>query len=194
LIALATIPLSGFLLLFAPECILLLLGGQWLQVTLPFQILVASLFFRTAYKISTTLLRARGMTYWLASWQWLYAASVCAGAWLGLPYGLAGVATGIGAAIVITFILGLLLSRRACGLRLREIAAIIGRYLVVAALVNLPLLSLKPFLLQLAWPPLLILAAGGAVAGAIALAVWLAVPKLLGDERVWLRSALGRKH
>lgn len=194
LIALATIPLSGFLLLFAPECIVLLLGGQWLQVTLPFQILVASLFFRTAYKISTTLLRARGMTYWLASWQWLYAASVCAGAWLGLPYGLEGVAAGIGAAIVITFVLGLLLSRRACALSLRRIAAIIGRYLAVAALINLPLLFLKPLLLPLAWPPILTLAAGGAVAGAIALTIWFCAPKLLGDEGVWLRSALGRKH
>ncbi|WP_181832712.1 lipopolysaccharide biosynthesis protein [Bosea caraganae] len=193
LIALATIPLSGFLTLFAEECIQLLLGKQWLQVTLPFQILVASLFFRTAYKISSTLLRARGMTFWLASWQWLYAASVCAGAWLGLPYGLSGVAAGIGAAIVITFVLGLVLSKRACALSLRQIAAIMGRHLLVAALINLPLLFLKPVLLSLGWHPILLLAAGGAVAGAIALVIFFAVPKLLGDEGAWLRSALGRK-
>lgn len=193
LIALATLPLSGFLLIFAPECIGLLLGGQWLEVTLPFQILVASLFFRTAYKISTTLLRARGMTYWLAGWQWLYALGVIAGAWLGLPYGLTGVSAGIGAAILATFLLGLLLSRRACGLSLRRIAAIIGRHLAVAVLINLPLPFLKPLLLQLAWPAPATLAAGGAVAATIALAIWLVRPNWLGEEGDWLRSALGRK-
>lgn len=193
LIALATLPLSGFLLVFAPECVALLLGGQWLEVTLPFQILIASLFFRTAYKISTTLLRARGMTYWLAAWQWLYALGVGAGAWLGLPYGLAGVAAGIGTAIVATFLLGLLLSRLACGLSLRRIAAIVGRHLAVAALINLPLPFLKPLLLQLAWPGLATLAAGGAVAGAAALTIWLLRPQWLGEEGDWLRSTLGRK-
>lgn len=193
LIALATIPLSGFLLLLAPECIELLLGGQWLQVTLPFQILVASLFFRTAYKISTTLLRARGMTYWLAAWQWLYAASVCIGAWLGLPHGLEGVATGIGAAIAGTFMVGLLLSRWACGVSLRQVGSIIARYLLVAALINLPLFLLRPLLLQSGWHSLAILIVAAACFGCLALGIWLIAPRLLGEERTWLLATIGQR-
>ncbi|HEY5794019.1 MAG TPA: lipopolysaccharide biosynthesis protein [Bosea sp. (in: a-proteobacteria)] len=190
LIALATIPLSLFLILHARECVLLLLGPQWGELVIPFQILVASLFFRTAYKISSTLLRSRGMIYRLAFWQWLYAGSVCLGALGGVPYGIAGVSVGVGLAILLTFILGLWFSRQACPLPIAEIATTILRYVWLALLVNAPLLA-KPFLMAEAGA-IVQLAIGAAAVGTMTLAAWFAVPGLFGAEREWLRSAVGR--
>src|SRR5699024_8282375 len=47
-------PGSLFLAINAESIILLLFGDQWLELTVPFQILAISLFFRSSYKIGDT--------------------------------------------------------------------------------------------------------------------------------------------
>ena len=92
-------------IIVANEMILILLGPKWGEVVLPFQILCLGMCFRAGWKISTTILVAKGLTYRAGFCQFVYAALVLTGAFLGSQNGLPGVATGVLAALLITFIL-----------------------------------------------------------------------------------------
>jgi PST family polysaccharide transporter len=112
MISLVTLPASAFLVAAAPELVAALLGSQWTAVVTPFRILAIALFFRTGYKLSDTIVHARGAVYASAWRKWLYAATVAGGAWIGQTWGLGGVAAGVGGALLVHFfvMLGLTLS------------------------------------------------------------------------------------
>lgn len=99
-IALSALPISALLVVLAPEAVLVLLGDGWSQVIPLFQILAAGLLFRTGYGIAMSVIRATGAVYRLARIQFVYAAAVLAGAFIGQFWGLQGVAFGILAAMI----------------------------------------------------------------------------------------------
>jgi O-antigen/teichoic acid export membrane protein len=105
LVALVMLPLSvaGFIL--APEIVSVILGDQWREVTLPFQILIAGMLMRTSYKISDSLARATGAVYRRAWRQVVYALLVFFGALVGQWWGIAGVAAGVLIAVTVNFLL-----------------------------------------------------------------------------------------
>jgi len=105
LIALIAIPLSFMIVLLAKEIVMILLGDKWLDVVLPFQILGASLLFRMSYKMSESLARATGAVYRRAWRQFVYAALVLTGSYVGHFWGLPGVAIGVALALVVNFFL-----------------------------------------------------------------------------------------
>ena len=96
----------------ADELILVLLGPQWGEAVLPFQILCLGMCFRAGWKISTTILVAKGLTYRASLCQFTYAALVLTGAFLGSQNGLPGVATGVLAALFITFVMSQVMASR----------------------------------------------------------------------------------
>jgi len=98
--------------ILAPEIILVVLGPAWQKVVAPFQILAVGMFFRTGYKVTGTLARAKGAVYNIAWRNGLYGVMVLAGSWLALPYGLSGVATAVVVALTIYFFLMTTLSLR----------------------------------------------------------------------------------
>lgn len=114
-IALVTIPGSFLLIILAPELISILLGSEWSAMVAPFQILAATMLFRTSYKVSDSVVRARGMSFQRAARQWIYALFVAIGASLGTFYGLSGVALGVSVAIFVNFVVMMNLSLRATG-------------------------------------------------------------------------------
>lgn len=190
LIAMATIPLTGLLVVLAPELIHLLLGPRWDAVVLPFQILLSSLFFRTAYKVSGTLLRSLGSVYLLASWQWAYAGMVISGALIGAEWGIVGVATGVTIAIVGAFWVGAAITRRSSPTSLHTIARIIARHMAGAIVVTVPVFLLRDWLVSMGSHDVLVVAACSALAGAIYLAEFAVAPKLFGEEGAWIRSLI----
>lgn len=119
LTAITQIPLSIYLSLYASEVVLVLMGDQWSGAVRPFQIMVAALYFRTAYKFTGTVLRATGRVYHAAALQWSYAAFVALGALLGVRFGLEGVALGTTIAVALCFFSGVLLLRALFGFALR---------------------------------------------------------------------------
>jgi PST family polysaccharide transporter len=197
LIALATLPLGFFLTLFAKDIINLLFGGRWTSIIEPFQILSLSLFFRTAYKITSSLLRARGLIMLLAAWQWAYAGLVFVGAYAGANYGLVGVSAGVAIAIAATFAIGLFLSRYACGVSLRVLSLIVLRYLVLSMIIILPLVVLRALLTEWAGVSQWTLLPGVFVGGLITLTILHLSPSIFGEEGTFLLSAIqnpvGRK-
>lgn len=180
--ALTQIPLSVLLIVAGPEVIFALMGPQWGEAVVPFQILVATLFFRTAYKFIGTLMRAAGQVYLNAAWQWGYAGLVLAGALAGYPFGLPGVAVGVSLAVVLCYASGLVLVRRrfgfSLGAGLRSMARHLGWGLVLAAL----LLAARAGMTTLGAPALLTLAGLSGLSLLSFLVLLRLAPRLLGPE------------
>ncbi|WP_147803626.1 lipopolysaccharide biosynthesis protein [Alkalicoccus halolimnae] len=97
------LPSSIFLIMNAEKVILLLFGENWLGLTEPFKVLAFVLLFRSAYKISDALVKAKGAVYKRAIIKAVYGGLVLLGAWAGHFYGLTGVAVGVSVAIVINY-------------------------------------------------------------------------------------------
>jgi O-antigen/teichoic acid export membrane protein len=135
-VAMVTLPLSILLVILAPEIVHVLLGQKWEAVVLPFQILAATLLFRTSYKLSDSLARATGAVYRRAWRQWIYAGAVFAGAFVGHFWGVAGIATGVAGAIIINFTLMLHLSLKLTDLGLAKLARQHFRHLTIALILG----------------------------------------------------------
>jgi PST family polysaccharide transporter len=122
-VALTTLPISGVLMILAPELVDITLGPRWQGMVVPFQILIATLLFRTSYKIADSVSLALGSMVQRAVRQWIYAGAVAAGAWLGARWGLPGVSAGVGAAVVLNFAMMLQLAMQVTGVSAYRIFA-----------------------------------------------------------------------
>ncbi len=111
-----TLPLSGFMLIMAPQLIPFMLGPKWTAAIVPFQILIATLVCRTGYKMCDIVLRAKGAIFRGAWRQWLYAGEVLVGSYIGQFWGITGVAIAVALSIVIHFGTMLHLARKVTGL------------------------------------------------------------------------------
>lgn len=89
------LPASVGLIVLAPELIRILLGAQWSEAILPFQILSVSMMARTSWKIGGTLARAAGDVYAVAIANVAYAVLVVVGALIGIQWGIVGVSIAI---------------------------------------------------------------------------------------------------
>lgn len=199
-VAILTLPLTGLVVLLAPELFHVLFGPQWTAAVLPFRILAIGTLFRTSYKISDSLSRAMGAVYRRAWRQWIYATLVIGGAWVGHFRGLTGVAVGVLVALLVNFMLMSELSLALVGMTRRDFLAL-----------HLPALRTTAFVLAPAWlvadaaRPLLVPLGVLVAASASVLIVTVVLYRfqralLLGDDGCWLvariesliRSRLGR--
>jgi PST family polysaccharide transporter len=135
IVAMVTLPVSIALVVLAPELVGLVLGRRWDNMVVPFQVLGATMLFRTGYKMSDSLTRAKGAVYQRAWRQWVYAGAVFLGALIGTRWGLAGVATGVGLAIVLNYVLMLQLTMRVADIGWGAMLALHLRILFAGAVV-----------------------------------------------------------
>jgi PST family polysaccharide transporter len=199
-VAMITLPISALLVVLAPELVTLVLGPRWVEMILPFQVLAATMLFRTSYKMSDSLIRAKGAVYRRAWRQWVYAAAVFAGALAGARFGLGGVAAGVGLAIVLNFALMLQLALQITGLRWAAVLGLHVRYLLAAAVVLAAIWAAASWARSQALHPMFVLALAGAAAAAAEGAMVMIGRPVFGREGEWalapvrarLRSALLR--
>lgn len=116
-VALLTLPVGALLYVLAPEIVLVLLGSRWVAATVPLQIFALGTFFRTSYKLSDSLARAKGAVYRRAWRQAIYAGSIVIGSLLGANWGIAGVAWAVLIGLGLNFVLMAQLSFDLTGLR-----------------------------------------------------------------------------
>lgn len=186
IIALVSFPVCAFLIAMAPDIVLILLGPKWEAAILPFQILLLSLPFRTAYKLTSTFLRAVGFVYVLALWQWIYAGSVVVCAIAGAIFGINGVACGVAAAIILNFWIGLVFAGIARQIRVAPILSVIMRHLGISVLVLLIAMLVQYFGARYDVPAFVTVFLGAAASGCVMLVMWLCVPRAFGEEGQWL--------
>ena len=105
LVALFAMPLSVVMLILAPELILVLLGPNWEGVIAPFQFLAVGMYFRTGYKVSGAVIRAKGAVYRSASLKVIYAIMIIGGALIAQQWGITAVALTTTLALIGHFIM-----------------------------------------------------------------------------------------
>ncbi|KJS11981.1 MAG: polysaccharide biosynthesis protein [Peptococcaceae bacterium BRH_c8a] len=137
LIAMVVMPVSAVMFILAPEVINVLLGDAWLGVIAPFKILAVGMLFRSSYKMSDSLARAKGAVYRRAWRQIVYAAMVIGGAWVGQHWGLSGVAYGVLGALLINFVLMAQLSLQLTSLTWKDFIAAHGSAALLTTVVFL---------------------------------------------------------
>lgn len=192
-VALVTLPLSIVMIVLAEDIILTVLGEQWSSVVLPFQILIAMLVFRTAYKLSDTLSRSLGTVYRSAWRQWVYASAVLAGAAIGQMWGVSGVAVGVGAAILLNFLLMYQMCHSLIDLSSVTMLRTLLRYSLIGIVWGGIALVGKLALLEIGAPRPIILLVVGVLLGVVALGAFRFAPSLFGEEGRWLQDTFVTK-
>ncbi len=102
---LVLLPLSLILLFNAELIITILLGEQWLEVIIPFQILVVGLYIRFGTKINKAFLKSLGLVYQGVYYQTIYAIMMATFVFVGVKYfGVIGAAAGVLLTNIINYI------------------------------------------------------------------------------------------
>jgi O-antigen/teichoic acid export membrane protein len=172
--AVILLPATAGLIVLAPEVLRAVLGEGWDAGVLPFQLIAATMMFRTSYKIGAIVARANGDVHGVAVTQIGYALLVVGGGLFTVRWGIAGVAVSTAAAQVFTFLAHSALGIRHSALSWRSFLAVHLDALLAAAVV-----------LAAAWPVATLLRdlgshfavtiAGTGVAGVAALAALFAI-------------------
>lgn len=193
LIAMLTLPTSGALAILAPELVGFLLGPNWLAMIVPFQILVLTLIFRTSYKISDAVTLAMGSMYRRALRQFAYAAAVAGGAFAGLEFGLAGVAIGVSAAVVLNYAMMLNLACEITGLALKSVLVVQARQFAMALVLVAPLWGTAILARSCGHADLAVIGLAGLVGLSVAVIGWFKFRLLFGPEGQWLHELAQRR-
>lgn len=192
-IVLLAVPLGTAIFVLAPEMVQILLGSQWAAAVVPLQIFAAILVFRIAYRMSDSLVRAKGAVYRRAWRQWLYAAFVFLGAYIGHSYGLAGAATGVAIAIILNFLMLYQLSTRLISLTWRDLVTVYWRQVVWSLVCSLPMIAVAVLMRSLTESALLVAAVSLAVNALVFAAVIYWRPALFGPDALWLYETVREK-
>jgi PST family polysaccharide transporter len=101
--AMIAAPAMATMAVAAPHLVPALYGPRWTGLVVPLQILCAAGYFRALYHLGGIVAQSAGRVYSELWRQALYACFVVGGAVAGMAYGLAGVAIGVGIAILYMF-------------------------------------------------------------------------------------------
>jgi O-antigen/teichoic acid export membrane protein len=133
----------GTMAIAAPYLVRSLYGPQWTGVVLPLQILCLAGYFRALYHLGGIVAQSVGRVYSELWRQAVYAGLVIAGAFVGLRYGLAGVAAGVSLAILYMFVATSQLALRATQTPWRLYLRVQRSALVTAAVTGLVALCVR---------------------------------------------------
>lgn len=185
MIALTTLPISGVLMILGPELVNITLGPRWQGMIVPFQILIATLLFRTSYKISDSVSLALGSMVQRAWRQWIYAAAVTAGAGFGARWGLPGVSAGVGAAVALNFLMMLQLAMRVTGVSAYRMLATHVSHTLAAVPIVLAVWASVSLARRDGVDDLLVLALGLGTAALMAGVLWWKCRWIFGADGEW---------
>ncbi len=190
-IAFVTIPLSTSIFILAPEIINVLLGPNWTEVIIPFQILTIGMLFRASYKVSASLLRATGKIYQFAWRQFIFGFMVLFCVFWGKKWGLSGVATGVIIAVFINFLLLTQFALKMTIVNIKEFLNAHFQAFLIAIIIGGQLWYVVNYLREVFQFPIAILSIAAILVACNFLLLYLLTPKwLLGKDGVWLLNKL----
>ncbi len=183
-----SIPFITYIWIFAPEIIQLILGEQWSQAVIPFQILSLAIFFRVGHKICEATIRAQGTLYRLWFRQLIFAVSVLVFAYVGHGEGIKGVAVGVLLASLLNFAFLIDLTRRLIDLSILTLVCIVLRQILICVPFAILLSILADNLRVVEVGAFLVLSAGAFVfAVTFGMSLWV-FPKAFGAEGLHARE------
>ena len=118
----ALLPVAVFLIFATPEFVRGILGEQWIGMVLPLQIMLTQIPLRASIRMTDALCGAVGQVYRLASTKVIYFGMICVVVFVGIRWGLTGVAAGVTLAVIVNWLIMV-------GLALRITRARIPSYL-----------------------------------------------------------------
>jgi O-antigen/teichoic acid export membrane protein len=190
-LALVALPVGVVAAVLAPELVAVAFDSRWQSLVAPFQVLALGMMFRAGIRMSDSLSRATGKVFRRAWRHWLYAGLVFLGAWVGLHWGVTGVAVGVLGALFINYLLMAQLSLSVTQLSWAQFAQAqlpaLRLTLVVAAVTAATAAGAR----YLGLPPVVgLLAGSAAAAGTAVLVVSLAPTLALGRHGMRMRDTL----
>ncbi len=147
MISIVCAPIGILMIILASEIVNLLLGSQWVEVIVPFQILAIGILPRVSYKIDNSLAKAIGAVYQRSIRDAVFAAAVVIGSLIGLYWGLNGVAFGVLCALLIYNFVSLRLSIKLLGIPFSEYGKAQLPGLIIALIITLVALPVRSILL-----------------------------------------------
>lgn len=173
-ISLTCAPLGMLMAVAAPEVVSVVLGSQWTEAVLPFQILAFAVLPRVSYKIDNSLAKAMGAVYQRSARDAVYAVAVILGAGIGLRWGLPGVATGVLCAVILNNVMAFRMSVRLLGCSTTQYVRAQAPGLFMAMVVGLVALPTRYLCLTYAspdWMTLVLTSLAGSLA-VLSLFIW----------------------
>lgn len=152
MISLVCAPVGALMIVMAPETVSVILGSQWTEAVVPFQILALGVLPRVTYKIDNSLAKAMGAVYQRSARDAIYAFAVVGAAIVGLRWGLPGVAGGVLCALVLNVVMAFRMSLRLLGLPFGEYLRAQVPGLVVAGMTACVALPVRHWFRDLASP------------------------------------------
>jgi PST family polysaccharide transporter len=180
MVTLVSAPLGVLMVTAAPEIVEVLLGPKWTDTVLPFQILALGVVARGSYKIDDALARALGVMYQRSVRDAIYAAGVILGAWIGLRWGLAGVAYGVLGAVVINYVLAMQMSIKLLNSSWSQIIKALIPAIYPTIVVAVVSLSVRSLLRAYGLPAWFTLAMTTLMSGLGLIGLYLLRPQILG--------------
>jgi O-antigen/teichoic acid export membrane protein len=180
-LCLVSLPLSAIMVVAAPELVRVVLGPKWSPTIIPLQVLALGIAFRNAYLMAYCVDGALGAIQKRSARDGIYAASVVAGSLAGVRFGLAGVAAGVVVAVVVTYLIAAAMSLRLVHGSWREYLASQTPGLLLGVVAAVAGAATRRLLGAIGAPPVLVLVATIAVAGAASGGLLLARPSLAGE-------------
>lgn len=116
------IPVSVYLIIFAKEVVLILLGDRWSDAVLPLQIMFIVLPFSASGRMADSIIRARGLIYKNVKRKSLFIVVLFTLVLIGGHfYGVAGAAAGVTLSHLFNYCIMLLLVKKIFGKKIAEI-------------------------------------------------------------------------
>lgn len=187
------LPFTVFLILATPEVVLILLGPNWVAGIIPMQILLLTTALRTTVSLSDSLMRAVGAVYQGAWRKAVVAVFVAVGSFVGVRWGLVGVAIALNAAVLTRYLLMAQLGMRITGATVAEFAIAHLPGIVLATLVLLSVSPLLVWMRGLGIASFLVLTSALITAMLVALSCLFLFPRIIGPNGRWLMSQLSTR-
>jgi O-antigen/teichoic acid export membrane protein len=191
--ALLLLPGSAWVVICAHEIVTSLIGKQWDDAVLPFQILAVTILFRTSQKLSALVVQTQGKINTVLIIYIGYMVAIIVGSLLAVPFGMAAVAVSTAICISLVTAAMTVAAMRLTGI---GIGAVMLAHLpgsIGAAAVAAVCWPLVTYLREQHLSSWLLLAITGVVSAAVALLSILMTKRILLDDFRWLLSQLPGK-
>lgn len=176
------LPLSAFSAIMSSEIVIVLLGSQWLEAIPLFRILSLAMFFRVAYKVSISMIAAKGHSYDVFVRQIIFSVVVLGTVYLGTSFGLEGVAWAMTFSLVAMYFLMAQGALKQIEMRWPEFLGKHYRPLLISVAIGLVTYLINTGLHQMHLPTFWRLAVVSIVVGGGWLLVLMRFPVLLGEH------------
>jgi len=158
-VTLFTLPALVGLFLVAPDLIPVLFGPNWLPSVPVVRVLLIAAMLQFPTTLWTTVFMAKGRPDWLLKWGFVSVCLYVPAFWIGLRWGIVGVATGYTISTAVLIPVQLQLVRRLVGFRMRDYAGSVQGVVAASAFMALCVLLTQWFLTGQDAPLLIRLAA-----------------------------------